>query len=720
MAVNIMINPFPYRCERIGMFKDSLYYLQEMLPYIAATGHNLYTTDLWLYLQIMKELEEERPELFRKFSEGFATLRRTDKYYGGIPSDQIIEQMLMRALKTRGGLTRGRGFTEVQQSVWLFSRNICAEVTNAVQQDLLQLNSGGSSDQHVQIGKTSDKKNTEDYLNTLEFLKSRRLFGLPHEKLENFVTGREASPSVNIFKAKDIGKAIIAKMEGISVKDFSFKRKDQAVSMGTKVKRKDGTILKCNPQNLFDRLIALTLVSTLETKTDLSKIMSFELAPFPPSLFESEDLMREAHKPQITDMLKKHQAPTPSDNAPKLEGIVVLDGGSLLYTIDWAKGSKFKKIAEQYTKFVKKHYLLPGCQVKVVFDSYPQGPTTKDSTHLRRTRQACVKIRVADDTLLDITKQQYLSNSENKQNFVDYVSLKLDGIEGIECVKARDDADCLIVDTAIVASTNSPNKCVTVVGDDTDLIVLILRRTRDSTLTPGKLYFRTKKWHWDIALLVDSIKDKPYMKHSILSLHANSGCDTTSRIFGKGKAKFFNIDKDDEEYWAAVDVFEQNNASKTEIADAGRTILRTVCSTAEERKAGLTLNQLRAARYTDKSLKAASVITAESLPPTSDAADLHSLRAYLQVQQWLGNDLDAEQYGFHLTNGMYLPIPSTQPVAPEFLLDGIFCKCKGNCDTNSCKCYKAQLSCNNNCENCEGKICNNKETQIFNPFDDDD
>ena len=80
-----------------------------------------------------------------------------------------------------------------------------------------------------------------------------------------------------------------------------------------------------------------------------------------------------------------------------------------------------------------------------MFDSYPQGPTTKDSTHLRRTRQACVKIRLADDTLLDITKQQYLSNNENKRSFVDYVSLKLDGIEGIECVKARDDADCLIV-----------------------------------------------------------------------------------------------------------------------------------------------------------------------------------------------------------------------------------------------------------------------------------
>ena len=82
--------------------------------------------------------------------------------------------------------------------------------------------------------------------------------------------------------------------------------------------------------------------------------------------------------------------------------------------------------------------------------------------------------------------------------------------------------------------------------------------------------------------------------------------------------------------------------------------------------------------------------------------------------------MDAEQYGFHLTDAMFLPITMTQMVAPEFMLDGIFCKCKGNCDTNSCKCYKARLSCNKNCENCEGKVCDNKETQIFNALDEDD
>ena len=221
-----------------------------MLTYLAATGHNLYTKDVWLYLQRMQELKQEDPEGYKMFAEGYATIRRTDKQYGGIPSDQIIEQLLMRALKTRGGLTRGRGLTEVQQAVWLLSRNVCAEVTNAVHDDLLGLK-GGSSEQHVRMGKTSDRRNKEDYENTLTFFRLRNPFDTSHNELENIVTGKQASSAVNIYDAKAIGKGILKKIEGIPVKEFTFKRKEQAITMGSKIQRKDGSIMQINPQNLF-------------------------------------------------------------------------------------------------------------------------------------------------------------------------------------------------------------------------------------------------------------------------------------------------------------------------------------------------------------------------------------------------------------------------------------------------------------------------------------
>ena len=46
----------------------------------------------------------------------------------------MIEQVLMRSLKTNGGLTRGRGMTEQQRVIWLLSMPACAEVNRAMQE----------------------------------------------------------------------------------------------------------------------------------------------------------------------------------------------------------------------------------------------------------------------------------------------------------------------------------------------------------------------------------------------------------------------------------------------------------------------------------------------------------------------------------------------------------------------------------------------------------
>ena len=40
----------------------------------------------------------------------------------------------MRSIKTRGGLTRERGMTEQQTTVWLLSTPACSQVNHAMQQ----------------------------------------------------------------------------------------------------------------------------------------------------------------------------------------------------------------------------------------------------------------------------------------------------------------------------------------------------------------------------------------------------------------------------------------------------------------------------------------------------------------------------------------------------------------------------------------------------------
>ena len=78
------------------------------------------------------------------------------------------------------------------------------------------------------------------------------------------------------------------------------------------------------------------------------------------------------------------------------------------------------------------------------------------------TQRGCTKTKVANNTVLDLTKPQFLSTSDNKHSFVDYLALKLANIPGIEYVKARYDADCLIIDTALSAAAEYL-RCVTVV-----------------------------------------------------------------------------------------------------------------------------------------------------------------------------------------------------------------------------------------------------------------
>lgn len=85
-----------------------------MIPFFHASGHTLYAKCAHLYLQHMLQLKDSMNELeYERFTaEGFFTIRRSDKFWSGIWSDMTIEQVLMRLMKTQGGLTHGRGFSE--------------------------------------------------------------------------------------------------------------------------------------------------------------------------------------------------------------------------------------------------------------------------------------------------------------------------------------------------------------------------------------------------------------------------------------------------------------------------------------------------------------------------------------------------------------------------------------------------------------------------------
>ena len=104
-----------------------------MLNLFAATGHIHYAKSARLYLQNMLNLESNFPWVFAKlFNEGFHTVRQSSRFWTCPWRDLTIEQAMMRSIKSRGGLTRGRGVTESVRTLCINSTHHVSGIHKAM------------------------------------------------------------------------------------------------------------------------------------------------------------------------------------------------------------------------------------------------------------------------------------------------------------------------------------------------------------------------------------------------------------------------------------------------------------------------------------------------------------------------------------------------------------------------------------------------------------
>jgi len=117
------------RAERLSDWSLHELATSQMLNLFAASGHHNYAKCSRLYLQTIQQMPESHPWLFDQFSgNGCHTVHHSDRPWTGIWTDLSIEQILMRALMSHGGLTRGRGFTESVRLSWVYTMHQCAAV----------------------------------------------------------------------------------------------------------------------------------------------------------------------------------------------------------------------------------------------------------------------------------------------------------------------------------------------------------------------------------------------------------------------------------------------------------------------------------------------------------------------------------------------------------------------------------------------------------------
>ena len=222
------------RSARTGNWALYLHSLQEMLPFLASSGHNNYTKSLVLFLAKMEKLSETHPEIHTKFNEGYCVVRRSAKTWAGIFPDLCIEQGLMGSVKKTGGLSRVRGFDEVTRLVWLLSTPICASVIKSMH-SLVGLDNT-SKDTHQDISKSTIARDLTDTQTILEYFTERDPFSMATTELHSLSSGIIAGATINVHESKMVGEAILMRMANKSVKDHSFKQADQVINLNSKLR----------------------------------------------------------------------------------------------------------------------------------------------------------------------------------------------------------------------------------------------------------------------------------------------------------------------------------------------------------------------------------------------------------------------------------------------------------------------------------------------------
>ena len=131
------------------------------------------------------------------------------------------------------------------------------------------------------------------------------------------------------------------------------------------------------------------------------------------------------------------------------------------------------------------------------------------------------------------------------------------------------------------------------------------------------------------------------------------------------------------------------------------------------------LDTMRYQRFQELGTTRKKAIHPNMLPPTSAATKYHSLRVFHQVQQWQGNTMSAENWGWELSEGRLKPVNSDFGPVPKSLLDIVRYTCETGCRTLRCGCRRQGMPCSSACSGCRG-ICQNMSNNDVDDNEDSD
>ena len=137
-----------------------------------------------------------------------------------------------------------------------------------------------------------------------------------------------------------------------------------------------------------------------------------------------------------------------------------------MHDVKWERGEAVASIIKKYVSHLDLTHSGKNCHV--VFDGYRN--STKDLCHQKRNAVTSSSVDLDEAMIIHMDKSDFLSNTENKENFIKMLGFHLEK-KGHTVMYAVADADVDIVKNAI---NKLESKGVLVPADDTDILILIL------------------------------------------------------------------------------------------------------------------------------------------------------------------------------------------------------------------------------------------------------
>lgn len=511
------------RAEREGDFTLQLAAIEGLLPYFFASGHFHYARYLTQHILEMNYLipAEAKAEL----ASGAFVCRHQAGVWNSVSSDQFGEQTAVRIGK--GGL-KGVTLSPEHVKEWTDSFPITAYMSDTLVHIYLENVKKEKGEEeaglkHKEESYSRRKADAEDREGIRKELnKHSHPLNDHSDCLYNIVTGKVASPEINVAEATSTGNQM--KAEFISSLPDHFHRTIsspvktmETMKKGTKV----GPSMIYNMETIFLRFITIGQTRQME----LAPIFKFELCAVPPSLIDEFGCLRKGTKSTLVHKLcvtQKEQLPAE---------MVIIDAQQLLYHVVWPVGGDVKVLAASMKRRLDK-YTNP--KKILVFDKY-QKLSPKDRERIRRAGVGSTDYNLNFQTQLPC-REAIMKNKNNKRQLAALLSMceygertivdsQSDGLHG------HDEADVTIV-SYVIQGASDGHKVIRVLSDDTDIFVLLVYWVYKASIMAT---VQMENWQGMVLSINATCEELGPKCLQLLGMHFLTGSDTTSYLYGKGK-----------------------------------------------------------------------------------------------------------------------------------------------------------------------------------------